>query len=132
MGGTDDTLAEVARVETVVRRHLRDGEMRSVTSVAGVKFTDTFVIQTQAASVSWASPTTMKPIGDLRVVQALAAGNDEAALRHAAERPGAHAGNGDQRVADELGLLPAGARGPLAPSRRRRGVAALPHQLPRA
>jgi multidrug efflux pump subunit AcrB len=37
----EDTLAEVERVEQVVRRHLRDGEARSVTSAAGVKFTDT-------------------------------------------------------------------------------------------
>ncbi len=37
----DDTLAEVERVERVVRGQLREGEARSVTSQAGVKFTDT-------------------------------------------------------------------------------------------
>ena len=35
------TLAETQRVETAVRRHLRDGEARGVTSYAGVKWTDT-------------------------------------------------------------------------------------------
>ena len=37
----DDTLEEVQRVEQVVRGRLREGEARSVTSHAGVKFTDT-------------------------------------------------------------------------------------------
>ncbi|HQY27338.1 MAG TPA: efflux RND transporter permease subunit [Burkholderiaceae bacterium] len=37
----EDTLAEVERVEVEVRRHLRDDEPRSVTSTAGIKFTET-------------------------------------------------------------------------------------------
>ena len=37
----DVTLREAAKVETVVRRHLHDGEARGVTSYAGVKWTDT-------------------------------------------------------------------------------------------
>ncbi|MEW6118477.1 MAG: efflux RND transporter permease subunit [Pseudomonadota bacterium] len=37
----DVTLHEAERVEAVVRRHLRDGEARGVTSYAGVKWTDT-------------------------------------------------------------------------------------------
>ncbi|MCL4745781.1 MAG: efflux RND transporter permease subunit, partial [Burkholderiaceae bacterium] len=37
----DDTLSEVERVERVVRAGLREGEARSVTSQAGVKFTET-------------------------------------------------------------------------------------------
>lgn len=37
----DVTLREAAKVEAVVRRHLRDGEARGVTSYAGVKWTDT-------------------------------------------------------------------------------------------
>ncbi|HVL57251.1 MAG TPA: efflux RND transporter permease subunit, partial [Burkholderiaceae bacterium] len=36
-----DTLAQVVQVEQRVRRHLRPDELRSITSVAGVKFTDT-------------------------------------------------------------------------------------------
>ncbi len=35
------TLAEVERVGEVVRRNLRDGEARSLTAIAGVKFTET-------------------------------------------------------------------------------------------
>lgn len=37
----ETTLAETQRVEAAVRRHLRDGEARGVTSYAGVKWTDT-------------------------------------------------------------------------------------------
>lgn len=37
----DTTLRETAKVEAVVRRHLRDGEARGVTSYAGVKWTET-------------------------------------------------------------------------------------------
>jgi multidrug efflux pump subunit AcrB len=37
----DVTLREAAKVEAVVRRHLKDGEARGVTSYAGVKWTDT-------------------------------------------------------------------------------------------
>ncbi|MCA1926476.1 MAG: efflux RND transporter permease subunit [Thiobacillus sp.] len=37
----ETTLAETQRVEAVVRRHLKDGEARGVTSYAGVKWTDT-------------------------------------------------------------------------------------------
>ncbi len=37
----EQTLAEVERVEREVRRHLRPGESRSVTSLAGLKFTET-------------------------------------------------------------------------------------------
>jgi multidrug efflux pump subunit AcrB len=37
----DVTLRETAKVESVVRRHLQDGEARGVTSYAGVKWTDT-------------------------------------------------------------------------------------------
>ncbi|MFN3545583.1 MAG: efflux RND transporter permease subunit [Thiobacillus sp.] len=37
----DVTLAETAKVEAVVRRHLQEGEARGVTSYAGVKWTDT-------------------------------------------------------------------------------------------
>jgi len=35
-----ETMAETLRVESVVREHLRDGEVRSVVSAAGIKFTD--------------------------------------------------------------------------------------------
>jgi multidrug efflux pump subunit AcrB len=37
----DATLREAAQVETVVRRHLKDGEARGVTTYAGVKWTET-------------------------------------------------------------------------------------------
>jgi multidrug efflux pump subunit AcrB len=37
----DVTLREAAKVEAVVRRHLKDGEARGVTSYSGVKWTDT-------------------------------------------------------------------------------------------
>jgi multidrug efflux pump subunit AcrB len=37
----DATLREAAKVEAVVRRHLKDGEARGVASYAGVKWTDT-------------------------------------------------------------------------------------------
>ena len=37
----DVTLRETAKVEAVVRRHLKNGETRGVTSYAGVKWTDT-------------------------------------------------------------------------------------------
>lgn len=37
----DVTLRETAKVEAVVRRHLRDGEARGIVSYAGVKWTDT-------------------------------------------------------------------------------------------
>ncbi len=37
----DVTLAEAKRIEAVVRRHLREGEARGITSYAGVKWTDT-------------------------------------------------------------------------------------------
>jgi len=37
----DDTQAEVEKTEAVARRFLRDGEARSLTSQAGLKFTDT-------------------------------------------------------------------------------------------
>ncbi|MFN3752153.1 MAG: efflux RND transporter permease subunit [Thiobacillus sp.] len=71
----DVTLRETARVEAVVRRHLRDGEARGVTSYAGVKWTDTEPLYGEAygqVSVSL-NPRTddMREVGD--VVEAMRA-----------------------------------------------------------
>lgn len=65
----DVTLAEAQRVETVVRRHLRDGEARGISSYAGVKWTDTEPLYGEA--YGQVSVSLNPRSGDMRDTQAI-------------------------------------------------------------